>query len=187
MENIKLKVTNFRNLGVKEFQHVNSGICREKVLQFVLEKFKSKLPVDATLKDLICNWNLSTFPLHTMILQTVLFRMNSMYMLDVTVVGLLGDLQSRIYIINLEQNNQPHHHQALPHHPNQVPRMQPHHQEYVFKRSIVSDSRYIILQGTKTKTNLKCLIFLIFNRKKHLNVILIIGQRSWSSRLCISK
>ena len=71
----------------------------------------------------------------------------------VTVVGLLRGLQSRIYMINLEQTNQPHHHQVLPHHPNQVPRMQPHHQR-CFKKSVVSDSRYVILQqGTKTKTN----------------------------------
>ena len=84
--------------------------------------------------------------------QDVLFHTKIMYMLDVTVVGLLRGLQSRIYMINLEQTNQPHHHQVLTHHPNQVPRMQPHHQR-CFKKSIVSDSRYVILQGTKTKTN----------------------------------
>ena len=60
-----------------------------------------------------------------------------MYMLDLTIVGLLRDLQSMISIINLEQTKHPHHHQVLPHHPHQAARMQPHHQ--------------LVSQGIKTK------------------------------------
>ena len=51
-------VTNFGNLGVKEFQYSSCCICQEKVLPSILEMFKSKLLANATLENLIYNCHL---------------------------------------------------------------------------------------------------------------------------------
>ena len=84
-------------------------ISQEKVLPSILEKFKSKISADAILMHAVSS------------------HINSMYKLDLTVVGLLRNLQSMIYI-NFVLTKHSHHLQMLPYHPNQVTRMQPHHQ-----------------------------------------------------------
>ena len=97
-----------------------------------------------------------------MTLQAVLSYMNSMNKLDLTVVGLLRDLQSMIYMINLEQPPPPPPSgtsSSISSGKNATTssgRLKGHkNQGHLFKKSNVSDSSYVILEGNKTKSTFK--------------------------------
>ena len=56
---LKVNAGHMGNLGVKQFQHILCSICTETVFPFVVNKYKSKLPDNCSVADLMCNWDLA--------------------------------------------------------------------------------------------------------------------------------
>ena len=56
---LKLDVSSFGNLGIKKFDHITCKLCVEKVLPIVVQKYRTKLPENVTLKYIMSYWDVA--------------------------------------------------------------------------------------------------------------------------------